>query len=290
MQLGQLSFHCGRFLLAATLAWSPQLYAESAEEIAAKLANPNTPLATMNLKLQYRTFEGDLPDADEQDSTTLLFQPSLPFPLDNGATMFFRPAIPLILDQSVPTLNDQAVVVDDLIDFETESGIGDTGFDLAYGRTTETGLVWATGVVGSIPTASKEELGTDRWTLGPELLLAKLSKKYVLGTLATHQWDVGGSGDAEISLTSVQVIYTYLPGGGWNYGTSPNLTYDHEGDQWTVPLNFSVGKTVIWDDQPWKLGVEVNYYVENADAYAPDWFIGFNIGPVVENKLVDWFK
>ena len=264
--------------------------AESAEDVAAKLANPNTPLATMNLKLQYRTFEGDLPDADEQDSTTLLFQPSLPFPLDNGATVFFRPAIPLILDQSVPTLNDQAVVIDDLIDFETETGIGDTGFDLAYGRTSEDGFVWAAGVVGSMPTASKEELGTDLWTLGPELLLAQLSKERVLGMLATHQWDYAGDGDAEISLTSVQLIATWLPGGGWNYGTSPNLTYDHEGDQWTVPLNFSFGKTVIWDDRPWKLGFEINYYVENADAYAPDWFIGFSIGPVVENKLAEWFK
>ncbi len=46
-----------------------------------KLANPNTPLASLNFKLQYRTYEGDLPNADDQDSTTLLFQPSLPFPL-----------------------------------------------------------------------------------------------------------------------------------------------------------------------------------------------------------------
>ena len=282
----------GYFTLAvvAVFAFSQPAFAESAEEVAQKLANPNTPLATLNLKLQYRTFEGDLPGADNQDSTTLLFQPSLPFPLDNGATVFFRPAIPIILDQSVPIINGQAMLTNNLIDFETETGIGDMAFDLAYGRTTESGLVWATGIVASVPIASKPELGTDRWTLGPEILLAKLDKKYVIGTLATHQWDVAGSGNAEINLTSIQIIGTYLPGGGWSYGSSPILTFDHEADQWTVPLNFSFGKTVIWDDRPWKLGVEINYYVENADAYAPEWFIGFSLGPVVENKLVDWFK
>jgi hypothetical protein len=264
--------------------------AESAEEIAAKLANPNTPLATMNLKLQYRSFEGDLPDANEQDSTTLLFQPSLPFPLDNGATVFFRPAIPIILDQSVPTLNDQAVLVDDLIDFEAKSGLGDTVFDLAYGRTTNTGFLWAAGIISSVPTANKKELGTDRWTLGPEIILGKLTKEYVIGTLSSHQWDVGGSGEAEISLTSIQIFATLLPGGGWNYGTSPIMTYDHEGDQWTVPINFTFGKTVIWEERPWKLSVEINYYAENADAYAPEWFIGFNVGPVVENRLAEWFR
>ena len=269
---------------------SAKAYAASAAEVAQELANPNTALATLNVKLQFRSFKGDLPDADQQDSTTLLFQPSLPFPLDNGATVFFRPAIPIILDQSVPTLNDQAVLIDDLIDFENASGIGDTVFDLAYGRTTESGLVWATGIIASLPTATKKELGTDRWTLGPEALLAKLSKNYVIGTLTSHQWDIAGSGDAEINLTSMQLITTYLPGGGWNLGTSPTITYDHEADQWTIPLNFSFGKTVIWEGRPWKLGMEINYYVEQADAFGPEWFIGFSIGPVVENALAAWFK
>ncbi|MEJ2178718.1 MAG: hypothetical protein P8Y12_12520 [Gammaproteobacteria bacterium] len=63
----------------------------SAEEIAAKLANPNSPMASMTLKLQQRTFEGDLPNADDQDSTSLLFQPSFPFARENGDVILFRP-------------------------------------------------------------------------------------------------------------------------------------------------------------------------------------------------------
>ena len=39
----------------------------SADEIAQSLANPNTPLASQTFKIQYRLFEGDLPDADDQD-------------------------------------------------------------------------------------------------------------------------------------------------------------------------------------------------------------------------------
>jgi hypothetical protein len=66
-----------------------------AEEIAAELANPNTPMASLNLKLQFRSFDGTLPGASSQSSTTLLFQPSFPFTLDNGDLVFFRPAIPI---------------------------------------------------------------------------------------------------------------------------------------------------------------------------------------------------
>jgi len=50
----------------------------SADEIAKSLANPNTPLASLTLKTQYRAFKGDLPNASDQNSTTLLFQPSFP--------------------------------------------------------------------------------------------------------------------------------------------------------------------------------------------------------------------
>ena len=37
---------------------------ESADDVARQLANPNAPLATLNFKLQYRAFDGDLEDAD----------------------------------------------------------------------------------------------------------------------------------------------------------------------------------------------------------------------------------
>jgi hypothetical protein len=36
--------------------------------------------------------------------------------------------------------------------------------------------------------------------------------------------------------------------------------------------------------------MEINYYIEQPDAFGPDWMIGINITPVVENILVSWFK
>jgi hypothetical protein len=152
----------------------------SAEEIAAELANPNAPLASLTLKLQFRTFEGELPGADDQQGGTLLFQPSFPFARANGDTVFFRPAIPLQLDQ--PVFDAGA------LDFDSEFGLGDISFDLAYGRTKKSGLLMAAGVISSLPTATDDKLGSDLWTLGPEFLIGKLSKKYVLGAFPNHQW------------------------------------------------------------------------------------------------------
>jgi hypothetical protein len=42
---------------------------------------------------------------------------------------------------------------------------------------------------------------------------------------------------------------------------------------------------VILGGKPWKFAVEVNYYVEKADAIGPKWMIGLNVTPVVNNYL-----
>ena len=73
------------------------------------------------------------------------------------------------------------------------------------------------------------------------------------------------------------------------FRSRPVISFDHEEDEWTVPLNLNFGKTVIWNGRPWKLSAEVNYYVDSPDAFGPEWFIGFNIAPVVENVLARYF-
>ncbi len=99
----------------------------------------------------------------------------------------------------------------------------------------------------TIPMATNN-LGADKWALGPGLQLGKVTKKYVIGGFANHQWDVAGSGDADIS------------------------------------------KTTKLNGRPWKFAVEVNYYVDQPDAYGPEWMIGLVVTPVVTNKMVEWFR
>jgi hypothetical protein len=91
------------------------------DEIARDLANPNTPLASLNLKLQVRTFDGSARHASQQESLTVLLQPTLPFPLSNGDIVLFRPAVPLLVEQPIPAGAA----------FDSKTGLGDISFDLA---------------------------------------------------------------------------------------------------------------------------------------------------------------
>jgi hypothetical protein len=250
----------------------------SADETAKQLANPNTPLASLTLKNQWIHWDGDLPGADGLDSMTFLFQPNFPFPVSDTDTIFFRPAFPYLADQPV---------VDAAGNVGSESNFGDMGLDLAFGRTSNDGFLTAAGVVAGIPIGA-DGLSSDTWTLGPELFFGKISKSCVLGIFTTHQWDV--SGPRETSLTTIQPIMTFLPGGGWAIGSAGTLSYNWEAEQWTIPLQMQVSKTVKFGKTPVKLALEANYYIEKADSLGQEWMIGFNITPVVPNVVAEWFS
>ena len=92
------------------------------------------------------------------------------------------------------------------------------------------------------------------------------------------------------STSQLQVFLKFLPGDGWAVGTSPIMNYDWKSEEWTVPLNLDVSKTVMFGNLPVKLEFEANYYVVQPDLFGPEWMIGFNITPVVPNVIEKWIK
>jgi hypothetical protein len=256
----------------------------SAEDAAKELANPNTALASLTFKNIYTAYTGDLSGADSESGFTTLFQPSLPFPLKNGDKVIWRPAVPIIMDMPVSESGAG--------NYGSESGIGDIGFDLLYATTSDTGRLMGYGFFASLPTATQTKLGKDKWTLGPEIFFGQMSPGSVLGALVNHQWDVAGSNNVveDISITTVNIFASILPGGGWNYGSAPIISYDWESEDWTIPLNLNVGKTVVLGDRPWKVSAEVNYFIDQPDQFGPEWSVGINLTPVVSNVLANWIK
>jgi hypothetical protein len=266
---------------------------QSKEEIAKELANPNTALTSLKLQNQYFSFDGNLPLADEQDMFKFFLQPTLPFPLKNGKTLWIRPGLPFVIDQPIYDADTRRL--------GSGSGLGDIPLDVQYGTTLENGFLWSIGFSSVFPTATKEGLGSEMWTLGPGFQLGRIAEKSIYGGFVNHQWDIAGEGksspdlvyfrrdEAAVSLTAIQLFGIVLPGGAWEVGTSPIITYNHESDTWMVPLHLSVGKTFIISERPWAFSLEMNYYVERPDAIAPEWMLGFNVAPVVTNVFAGWF-
>ena len=165
--------------------------AKSNDEIARELANPNNSLASLKFRNEYRWYTDDLPGADNQDNYTLLFQPvfpfSLPAPSGGGKANFFvRPAFPLVVEQPVPSATG----------FGGVTALGDIGFDAVYGVTEPNGLLWAVGMVGTLPTATDSDVAGKQLRLGPEGFVAQFEYWGLYGVFPSHQWNVAGWGDS----------------------------------------------------------------------------------------------
>jgi len=280
-------------LAVPSMTWAAEAHeGKSDEEIARELANPNNSLASLQFKNQYRWFKGDLPGADDEGGYTGLFQPTFPFPLavtESGGkpNVYLRPAIPLLIDQPVPTLENKGIEYNDV------TAIGDIGFDLAYGITEANGLLWAVGMVGTMPSATDDDVSGEQWRFGPEFLIAKMHKWGLFGIFPNHAWDVKYTGDGQsydYSTTTIQTFFKYLPGNAWAVGTTPIASYDWVNDQWTLPLQFVASKTMRMGSTPVKLEFEINYYVQQPDEFGPHWMLGINITPVVNNFINSWIR
>lgn len=253
------------------------LGAPSAQDIANELANPNTTLGTMNFQLDYIRYDGDLPDADDQEAFRLTFQPALPYPLSDRTNFFFRPAIPLIVDQDVPNKKGG---------FDSKGvDLGDISFDAALGTTLQNGTFLLGGLVSTLPTATNDALGLDQWLLGPEAAFAVIRKWGVVGILVTQQWDIAGEDDFSTSITGGQYFYSINLRNGWQVNGSPTFSYNHKADSdnaWTLPLAFGFSKTTIINGRPWKFGIQFWHYIESPDTFGPDFQLRFSLSPVVK--------
>ena len=218
--------------------------AKSADEIAKELSNPAGSLASLNFNLQYQTFKGDLPDADDQHSWSMIFQPTLPFPVgDQGRKFIFRPAVPVLFDQ--PVFDAGKGSFDD-----ADLALGDITFDLVYAgndmKTKKTGYLWGVGGAGTLPTATDADVAGKQWRLGPELFGGVIREWGLVGALVSNQWNIGGWDDASYSVMTAQYFYAYGLGKGWQITSSPVITYDWHADSdqaLTLPLGIGVAKT-----------------------------------------------
>lgn len=251
--------------------------ARSAEDVANELANPNTSLGFLAFQLDYITYDGDLPDADDQDAWRFNFQPSGPYPIAKGVNFFLRPLIPIILDQPVFDVEEG--------DFENKGvDLGDISFDAAVGKSFSSGLQLIGGVVGTTPTATDDDLGLDQWLLGPEAFVGWKFKWGFLGALVSHQWDIAGEDDYSTSITSGQYFYTINLKNAWQIQAQPTWSYNHEADsdnKLTFPLGIGASKTIIVGKTPWKFSLQYWNYIESPDAFGPEHQIRFQVAPVV---------
>ena len=252
----------------------------SAAEISAELNDPNTPLGILTTLFDYTTFDGSAADANKQTAQTITFQPSLPYPLNDGKVLFFRPSVPLVLDQPV---------ADEMNGGFQSKGVelGDIGYDasLGFSHKIDGGKnIFLAGVSGAIPTATDKSVGSDQWLLGPLLGFTAVRKWGSIGGLLFHQWDIAGENSFDTNITGGQYVYNIHIKNSWQLTGSPTWSYNHDADSsdaLTFPLAIGLSKAIIFKGRPWTMSLEYWNYVATPDAFGPKHQVRLSVAPIV---------
>ncbi|MCI0675406.1 MAG: hypothetical protein L0Y42_06470 [Phycisphaerales bacterium] len=238
--------------------------AADAAELAKKLSNPIASL--ISVPFQFNFDRGFGPD-DDGERYTLNIQPVIPISLNEQWNVISRTIVPIThQDDLFPGAGDQ-------------TGLGDIVQSLFFSpkEPTSGGLIWGAGPVFLIPSATDDLLGSEKFGIGPTVVLLKQEKGWTYGALANHIWSVAGDGDrADVNATFLQPFLSYTTRDAWTFALNTESTYDWEAEEWSVPINAVVSKLVTLGDQPIQFFAGVRYWADSPDT-GPEGF-GFRAG------------
>lgn len=134
--------------------------------------------------------------------------------------------------------------------------------------------IFGIGPAVSFPTATDKTLGLEKWRVGPAAVVATMPGRWVLGTLVTNLWSVGGDPSrADINSMVIQPFVHYNFPHGWYLLSSPIITaaWTAESEnRWIVPVGGGVGKVFSIGKQKMNASAQAFYNVEQTTAIA-DW-------------------
>lgn len=228
---------------------APAAGADDTAELSKKLANPVASLISVPFQSNFDIRMG----AGNGWRYTLNLQPVYPIALNPKWNMISRTIIPIIHQGNVTGPRT------------SQSGLGDITQSLFFSPNKSEPFVWAVGPVFLVPTATNANLGTQKFGIGPTVLVLKQQHGWTVGFLGNHIWSVAGkSSRASVNSTFVQPFLTHSTRDGWTYGVNTEATYDWTRNAWGIPINILVSKLVRFGKQPVSFGAGPKCWVTSA--------------------------
>lgn len=285
------------------------------DALAEELNNPLSELWFLAIQNDTTTYTGDFDGGKSRTFNNLKLQPVMSFPLTEDYNMVVRPVFQY-LSYDFPQLslnNPTPPITEDSfgLGFDRQNGLGDTILLTSFGPSEPEGkLIIAGGPTFMLPTASEDELRilqSNRWAAGPSLTGIYIGDQWILGAFAQHWWGIGDrtqkvrvnipandtqlgvkiDGD-DLNLTDLQYIVRYRYNAQTNIGAAPNISinWNESGsDKYTIPVGIGFDTMMMLGRLPVKWGVEAQYYVNQPDAFGPEWNFRLFFVPIVPNPF-----
>lgn len=226
----------------------------SEQDLAQQLANPIASLISVPFQQNFDFGIGP----DDGFRSTLNIQPVVPIALSDDWNLILRTILPVTYQQDVTGPGDD------------QFGLGDTTQSLFFSPTQAgpSGIVWGVGPVFLYPSATDRALGTDKWGLGPTIVVLRPGSN-TFGLLANHIWSIAGDDDRpDISSTFIQPFFSHSTATQTTYGVNLEASYDWLREDWSIPINLSISQVTRIGSQPVSIGGGVRYYVARPDGGA----------------------
>jgi hypothetical protein len=255
-------------------ALTPAEEAEKANELARELANPVSNL--WSLQFQFNNFEL----TNDRWNYNLNFQPVMPVSLTKDINLITRPVISVY--NSVPYQTSTGA------DART-TNFGDwTQLELFSPANSGHWLLGA-GPTFIFPTAGSLYTGQGKWQVGPAVVLAYMTKTFIVGVFPQQWWSYAGDPNRpNTNQMNIQPIAGLFFNGGWNLSYSGNILVNWEApsdSRWTVPVGINVGKVFKFGRLPVKIQLAGQYMVTQPTPVGQHWNIQLQVAPVLP-KLI----
>jgi len=238
--------------------------AQTVEELAKKAQNPISDLISVPIE-ENANFGG----LGGEVQHVIYVNPVYPLRLNDKWLLINRAIIPAIYQpSSVSGAGD-------------EFGLGDINFTTFLSpREAPGNYFWGIGPSLTVPSATAEVLGEEKWSLGPSFVFMKEHGPWVMGFLVSNVWSIGGNSDrADVNRGFLQPwLYFNFPSGAYIF-YEPVITVDWKADSdesWTVPLGIGTGRIFTIGSQYMNAQIAGFYNVGKATD-ASDWTIRFQI-------------
>ena len=276
----------------------------SLEEISRMLDNPLGNLWIVFLQNDVLRFKGRPADGWET-LNILTVQPILPVPLTENWNLVTRPIIPIVSAPKfqIPDFGDcpgncnsEPPPSGFRPDSDRETELGDV---IAWSMLSPnepprlpdgSSFVWGLGPSFRFPTATEDQFGSEKWSLGPANIMLRLPPpegRWTLGLFHHHHFSFAGDSDREtVRSSQFQPIYWYklTDDGSWSIGGFPmiNVNWKANSDnKLTLPIELGISKTLFLGPMPVRFIFGANYSVVRPDDYGQRYGFKFAIVPVI---------
>ncbi|MEM6831400.1 MAG: hypothetical protein AAF551_12870 [Bacteroidota bacterium] len=263
------------------------------EKVAQKTSHPVSDVSFVIAENEIIFFEEE--GFDKKPENRTLIQPILGLRIFDNKLTFATRATFEFLSAPHEAHNNHHSEADNQI--ERIDGFADLGlmslFSTKHGHE---GFIWGLGYSATFPTASKPELGTGKYQLGPAASLFYLGEAYGtgiksinIGAFIAHEWSYAGDKHREeTSLSSIQYVLMYRLTHTMQIGMEPKVTIDWKEDpdnRLNLPIGLGIGDVFNMGKIPIQWRVEGQYFLESSQLEKEKFAVVFTLEPILSSLL-----